>query len=36
LLKLDKTEQALEDIKKAADLGNGEAQGYLKKKGIQW
>jgi tetratricopeptide (TPR) repeat protein len=35
-LKLGKTEQALEDLKKAASLGNDDAQTYLKKKGIQW
>jgi len=35
-LKLNKTEQALEDFKRAASLGNEMAQGYLKKKGIQW
>ena len=35
-LKLDKTEQALADFKRAANLGNGEAQRYLKGKGIQW
>jgi len=35
-LKLGKTEQALEDFKKAANLGNNDAQSYLKKKGIQW
>jgi hypothetical protein len=36
LLKLDKTEQSLEDFKRAANLGNKEAQGYLQKKKIQW
>ncbi len=35
-LKLNKTEQALGDFKRAASLGNEVAQGYLKKKGIQW
>jgi tetratricopeptide (TPR) repeat protein len=35
-LKLNKTEQALEDFKRAANLGNDAAQNYLRKKGIQW
>jgi len=35
LLKLNKKEQALEDIKKAASLGNKQAQDYLRRKGIQ-
>jgi Tfp pilus assembly protein PilF len=35
-LKLGKNEQALEDLKKAASLGNNDAQSYLKKKGIPW
>jgi hypothetical protein len=35
-LKLGKADQALEDLKKAASLGNNDAQNYLKKKGIQW
>ncbi len=35
-LKLGKNEQAMEDFKKAAGLGNNDAQSYLKKKGIQW
>jgi hypothetical protein len=34
-LKLNKTEQALEDFKRAASLGNDVAQDYLKKKGIR-
>ena len=34
-LKLDKTERALDDFKRAATLGNNDAQSYLKKKGIQ-
>jgi Flp pilus assembly protein TadD len=36
LLKLGQTEQALGDFKKAASLGDNDAQNYLKKKGIQW
>jgi len=35
-MKLGKEDQALEDFKKAASLGNREAQSSLKKKGIQW
>jgi tetratricopeptide (TPR) repeat protein len=35
LLKLDQKEQALEDFKKAASLGDNDAKNYLKKKGIQ-
>jgi hypothetical protein len=35
-LKLNKTEQALEDFKRAASLGNEMAQDYLRKKGIRW
>lgn len=34
LLKLGKTEEAVEDFKRAANLGNKDAENYLKRKGI--
>ncbi|OGP61558.1 MAG: hypothetical protein A2V65_09050 [Deltaproteobacteria bacterium RBG_13_49_15] len=36
LLKLGKTEEAVEDFKRAANLGNKDAENYLKQKGIPW
>jgi len=35
-LKLGNPQQGMEDLKKAASLGNSEAKGYLSDKGIQW
>jgi tetratricopeptide (TPR) repeat protein len=36
LLKLGKTDEAVEDFKRAANLGNKDAENYLKRKGIPW
>jgi tetratricopeptide (TPR) repeat protein len=36
LLKLGKTEEAVENFKRAANLGNKDAENYLKRKGIPW
>jgi tetratricopeptide (TPR) repeat protein len=36
LLRLGQTEQAVEDFKKGARLGNTNAQNYLTRKGVQW
>ncbi|NPU86266.1 MAG: hypothetical protein HPY65_17440 [Syntrophaceae bacterium] len=35
LLKLGKKEQAIESMKKAAELGNHQAQSFLRKRGLQ-
>jgi hypothetical protein len=34
--KLGNNKRAIEDAKSAAKLGNGDAQSYLKAKGIEW